>query len=159
MKKVNKFEAMRKLQNKNRPKVAGSMIQGGLIKYQTRGELLATQAMEQLDKKTPFADFYETFPVGAKGTAKLGDNYIPQTASYRAGVKSGDIISPFKSMMSHMSYKTSEKSDKMKKNIKKLFMPKPDDSTCTTSGGTKDPSCQGDGAGGKLAIKRRTGNK
>jgi len=33
MKKTNKFEAMRKLQNKNKPKVAGSMIQGALIKY------------------------------------------------------------------------------------------------------------------------------
>lgn len=78
MKKVNKFEAMRKLQNKNKPKVAGSMVEGGLIKYQTRGEVLAMQAMEQLDKQTPYADFYETFPVGAKGTAKLGSNYISQ---------------------------------------------------------------------------------
>jgi hypothetical protein len=78
MKKVNKFEAMRKLQNKNKPKVAGSMIQGGLIKYQTRGEVLAMQAMEQLDEKTPFADFYGTFPINAKGTAMLGDNYISQ---------------------------------------------------------------------------------
>jgi|14BtaG_2_1085337.scaffolds.fasta_scaffold02756_6 hypothetical protein len=78
MKKVNKFEAMRKLQNKNKPKVAGSMIQGGLIKYQTRGEVLAMQAMEQLGEQTPFADFYETFPVNAKGTAMLGSNYISQ---------------------------------------------------------------------------------
>lgn len=78
MKKVNKFEAMRKLQNKNKPKVAGSMVQGGLIKYQTRGEVLAMQAMEQLDKQIPSADFYGTFPVGAKGTAMYGDNYISQ---------------------------------------------------------------------------------
>ena len=78
MKKVNKFEAMRKLQNKNKPKVAGSMVQGGLIKYQTRGEYLAMQAMEQLDKQTPSADFYSTFPVNAKGTAKTGPNYISQ---------------------------------------------------------------------------------
>jgi hypothetical protein len=78
MKKTNKFEAMRKLQNKNKPKVAGSMIQGGLIKYQTRGEVLATQAMEQLDEKIPYADFYGTFPVNAKGTSMLGPNYISQ---------------------------------------------------------------------------------
>ena len=78
MKKTNKFEAMRKLQNKNKPKVAGSMIQGGLIKYQTRGEVLAMKAMEQLDEKIPYADFYGTFPVNAKGTSMLGDNYIPQ---------------------------------------------------------------------------------
>jgi hypothetical protein len=78
MKKTNKFEAMRKLQNKNKPKVAGSMIQGGLIKYQTRGEVLAMKAMEQLDEKIPYADFYGTFPVGAKGTAKTGPNYISQ---------------------------------------------------------------------------------
>jgi hypothetical protein len=78
MKKTNKFEAMRKLQNKNKPKVAGSMIQGGLIKYQTRGEVLAMKAMEQLDEKIPYADFYGTFPVNAKGTSMLGPNYISQ---------------------------------------------------------------------------------
>lgn len=78
-------------------------------------------------------------------------------AVYKQQVKDGDITTPFQGAVNKLSYNTSHSMDNIKKDIQKAFMEKPDDSSCTVSGGTISPFCQNDGAGGSKAIKRRSG--
>lgn len=78
-------------------------------------------------------------------------------AVYKQKVKDGDITTPFQGAVNKLSYNSSHFMDGVKKDIQKAFMERPDDSSCTVSGGTISPGCMNDGAGGSKAIKRRSG--
>ncbi len=77
------------------------------------------------------------------------ENNAKSKITYKQQVKDGDIITPFQGTVNQMSYNLSDWAGDTKKNIKKAFIPKPNDSSCTVSKGTISPDCVRNGKGGR----------